>query len=337
MFPITLYHFGIEIELVAKPRDAQNPLQRQIHYNRLARSLEVHGLPAKADNLNGRYSKHPEHYDKWWITRDGSLGDPSSSRIPFEAVSPTFVTSHNWAQDINGFWLELSVVFNTPDASNLSGSHIHVSPYPMKAFSLSQLKMIAIGIIFYEPLVHELLPECRQHNGYCRKNTLRSRKLKSMGSDDGDELWHVCRHISKKINDAKKLRDFMQKNSGRREDRNVLWNFDNVLSGRSGSIEFRGGPGLRGPTETHMWISFVLAFIHLCLDKVSVPSLIGVVNNVLTSRIKKIYNWIVEVKKFLGQSQLERYSMNKFWEVLTKAAKSLNIRGHLPSDWSDMR
>ncbi|KAI0549356.1 putative amidoligase enzyme-domain-containing protein [Xylaria curta] len=317
MFPITLYHFGIEIELIAEPRDAQYPLQRQIHYSRLARSLEAHGFPAIADSLDGRYRKHPEHYDKWWITKDGSLGDPSSSRIPLEAVSPTFVTSHNWAQDINGFWLELGVVFHTPDASNLCGSHIHVSPFPMKNFSLSQLKMIAIGVIFYEPLVHELLPECRQHNGYCCKNTLRSRKLKSMGSNNGDELWRVCRHISKKIDDTKKLRDFMQKNSGRREDRNVLWNFDNVLSGRSGSIEFRGSPALRGPTETHMWISFVLAFIHLCLDK-------------------KIDNWM-ELKNLFGRRRLERYPMNKFWEVLTKAAKSLNIRGHLPSDWNDMR
>ncbi|KAI1749941.1 putative amidoligase enzyme-domain-containing protein [Xylaria castorea] len=288
-----LYYFGVEIELIAEPHNVQYPLLRRIYYEMLAGSLYFHGLLAIADELDGsRYRKHPEHYDKWWITNDGSLGDPSYPRIPLEAASPIFLTSRDWKDDIDMFWHAWSDVFQKPDASNLCGSHIHVSLFPTKAFCWWQLKNIAIGVIFYEPLVHQLLPECRQHNRHCRKNTLCSKELQDTRSEDGDELWGVYHHISKVIHDKKELRDFMQESSGQRSDRHVLWNFDNILPGRSGSIEFRGGPGLTGPAKTHIWISFVVAFIHLCLYQVSALKLIEAVNNLLTSEVKRIDKWI---------------------------------------------
>ncbi|RYC63301.1 hypothetical protein CHU98_g2883 [Xylaria longipes] len=175
-------------------------------------SLNRQGLLAVADKLNGsRYRKHPEHYDKWWITKDGSLGDPSYPRIPLEAVSPTLLTGYYWEDDVEMFWNAWSHVFRKPDASSLCGSHIHVSPYPSKAFSLSQLKDIAFGVIFYEPLVQELLPKCRQHNKYCRKNTLRSKKLQDLRSG-GYGLQDFWSYISV-IDDENKLRDFMQESS----------------------------------------------------------------------------------------------------------------------------
>lgn len=75
------------------------------------------------------------------------------------------------------------------------------------------------------------------------------------------------------------IRDFMQLSGsvsgsvGERRDRYVLWNFDNVLEGRSGSVEFRGGRGLRGPERTKRWVAFVVAFVHFCVGVVSLSSL----------------------------------------------------------------
>ncbi|KAI1116787.1 putative amidoligase enzyme-domain-containing protein [Nemania sp. NC0429] len=311
------YYFGVEIELIAQPHNVQEPLLRRLYYEELAWSLNRHGLSAISDRLDGsKYRKHPEHYNKWWITKDGSLGDPSYPRIPLEAVSPTLWTLGNWEHEIDTFWYAWDAVFQKPDASSLCGSHIHVSPFPAKAFSLSQLKDIAIGIIFYEPLIQELLPECRQHNKYCRKNTLRSEELQNMGSDDGDELRDVWFYISEGIDDEEELRDFMQESSNPRTDRYVLWNFDNILPGRSGSIEFRGGHGLRGPEATRTWVAFVVAFIHLCLEQ----------DNYSWRRFQNGYS----------PRQFQRHSMSRFWKDLIKAARFLNIRQHLPSDWSDM-
>lgn len=74
------YAFGVEIELIVKPRDIIYPLSRPYYYKKLASKLKHYGLDAVGDKLNERYRKHPEHYNKWWITKDGSLGDPGSRR-----------------------------------------------------------------------------------------------------------------------------------------------------------------------------------------------------------------------------------------------------------------
>lgn len=72
----TLY-FGIEIEIIAAPHTVQHPLSRSFYYEELAEALLDDGLEAVADSLRGAYRKHPEHYDKWFITKDGSLGNPA--------------------------------------------------------------------------------------------------------------------------------------------------------------------------------------------------------------------------------------------------------------------
>ncbi|KAI0440172.1 putative amidoligase enzyme-domain-containing protein [Xylaria telfairii] len=312
------YYFGVEIEVIAEPQRVQDPLLRRVYYERLARALNRHGLSAAADKLDGsRYCKHAEYYDsRWWITKDGSLKDPSYPRIPLEAVSPILWTAVTWEAEVDTFWRAWRDVFHTPDASSLCGSHIHVSPYPRKTFSLTQLKDIAIGIIFYEPLIHQLLPECRQNNKYCRRNTLRSTQLQNMGSDDGHELREVCRYILQEIDDVGELRDFMQENASTRKDRYVLWNFDNILPGESGSIEFRGGHGLRGPQETRKWIAFVVSVIHLCIER-------------------RYDNWGARINDFFFGS-FPRPSMRRFWRDLARAARFLNVRQHLPSEYYEM-
>nr|OQO24329.1 hypothetical protein B0A51_07179 [Rachicladosporium sp. CCFEE 5018] len=70
------YNFGIEIELISRPHTVRSPLVRIEYYERLAASLRKRALSAQADTSTENYRKHTEHYDKWWITRDGSLGDP---------------------------------------------------------------------------------------------------------------------------------------------------------------------------------------------------------------------------------------------------------------------
>lgn len=52
------------------------------------------------------------------------------------------------------------------------------------------------------------------------------------------------------------------------DNRYVLWNFQNIRRGGSGTIEFRGGRGMRGPNRTKWVIGFVVGFIHLLLVEV---------------------------------------------------------------------
>lgn len=77
------YYFGVEIEIIAEPRVHSSRHKRTHYYEMLASALRRYDQPALADRLDERYRKHSEHYDKWWITKDGSLGDPSYPESTF--------------------------------------------------------------------------------------------------------------------------------------------------------------------------------------------------------------------------------------------------------------
>ncbi|KAF9881631.1 CFEM domain-containing protein [Colletotrichum karsti] len=266
---------------------------------------------AVADKLPEPYTyrKHPEHYHagKWWITKDGSLGDPESPRIPLEAVSPILSTADSWWYDIDRFWEACRRVFFKPENSLVCGSHVHVSPAPSMQFSLLQLKMVAYGVVVYEPLVQQLLPYFRRDNSYCKDNTKHSDALIGiMSSSHCSEcgLKEAQRQIMA-AGTAQSVRDLMQRSASSRDDKHVMWNFNNTLPGRSGSIEFRGGRGLRDYTMSTRWIAFTVAFVHMCLSE---PFCI----------------------------RYHRPSLDDFWRSLRLAADYIGIKGHLPRDPSVM-
>ncbi|KAK3934719.1 putative amidoligase enzyme-domain-containing protein [Diplogelasinospora grovesii] len=305
------YHFGVEIELIAAPHQVRHPLLRAVYYEKLAAALRSQGAQAVADRLEGSYGKHPEHYDKWWITKDGSLGNPDHPLIPLEAVSPILNTAYHWERDVDTFWNAWNRVFRMPNSSRLCGSHVHVSPSPSKRFTVAQLQSIAFGVIHYENEVMQLLPWHRQENDYCQPNSEHSVALQEMadGSPNQDlrpmEVWDKIRRMDSRQD----IRDLMQHRTGSRKDRYVLWNFDNVLDGKSGSVEFRGGRGLRGPVRTKRWIAFVVAFAHFCIRQ-------------------NFHSWL--------RSRFRAPNMQQFWTGLLNAAQSISVKDSLPSDWQAM-
>ncbi|RKK11799.1 hypothetical protein BFJ66_g2115 [Fusarium oxysporum f. sp. cepae] len=302
------YNFGVELELIAEPKRVRHPLLRAVYYEELATSLRYDGAEAEADKLNQRYRKRPEHYDKWWITKDGSLGDPEHPCIPLEAVSPILSTDYTWENQVDVFWNSWDRIFHMPESSIACGSHIHVSPSPEMEFDLNQLRNIAFGIVYYEPLVIRLLPYHRQNNKYCRPNTLRSGPLYDLMSSFHEEA--ALRELWDALDDGvdeEDIRDLMQSGPEPKQERYVLWNFDNIFGGGSGSIEFRGGPGLRGPVKTKRWISFVVSFIHMCTNL-------------------DVASW----------SHYTRPSMDRFWRDLRRSAQAVSVKENLPSDWRVM-
>jgi len=70
---LTEFGFGIEIEAVVQPWKSRPNWIPSQYYEWLAQALRNRDLPAKGDPCTDSYRKHPEHYGKWFITRDGSL------------------------------------------------------------------------------------------------------------------------------------------------------------------------------------------------------------------------------------------------------------------------
>lgn len=152
----------------------------------------------------------------------------------------------------------MRVVFHMPDRSLLCGSHIHVSKGLNQTFSLPQVKKIAFGVVYYENLILQLLMRERANNRYCKQNTLNSTPLMRCNGN-----YNAIAELIKSAKSTTALKNIMQ------NDRYVLWNFDNIVPGSSGTIEFRGGRCLRGEIRTKRWIAFTIALIQALLNMVS--------------------------------------------------------------------
>lgn len=144
-----------------------------------------------------------------------------------------------------------------PERSDLCGSHVHIARSRVERFTLSQLKTIAYSVVVYEPFVTELLLPARRESTYCKPNTRSSDYLYRVRGDPGA----VARLIDS-AGGEEELRNIMQ------GSRHVLWNFEGVLPGGSGAIEFRGGRSLRGELRTKRWMAFAVSFIHAMLQQV---------------------------------------------------------------------
>lgn len=147
------------------------------------------------------------------------------------------------------------------------GSHVHVTP-SNRLYGLQELKIIAYAIITQEQLVNAFLPIQRRENPYCRKNSkvspelraaFKNGKSKSVFMSLGDRIMAMS--------SSSQIRELMQGTGP--HARYVIWNFNNIVVGGSGTIEFRGGRHLRGPARTFWWLTFAIAFISLALNEVS--------------------------------------------------------------------
>ncbi|KAI1740849.1 putative amidoligase enzyme-domain-containing protein [Xylaria scruposa] len=291
------YHFGVEIEVCVEPHKIRNPLSEKhaLYYEKLAAALRNRRLNAKADDLTSTYVKHPEHYDKWWITKDGSLGNPEGL-IPMEAVSPVLGCRQDWEDEIDTFWAAMRAVFHMPKRLPRCGSHIHISMGRGKRFSLSQLKTIAYGIVIYEPLIVSLLMANRVHNEYCKLNSRDSVRLRQCGPGR-----RAIARLIKSATDTTMLKDIMQ------NDRYVLWNFANTVPGGSGTIEFRGGRCLRGEIRTKRWIAFTISIVHafLMMDDLKRPERVSITS----WKPEALYE---VVKKYSGQLSMKNLLPNDY-------------------------
>ncbi|KAJ6015342.1 amidoligase enzyme-domain-containing protein [Penicillium herquei] len=320
------FYFGVEIELIAEPHLVRHPLARKFYYEKLAASLRYHDLNAKADSLECKYRKHCEHYDKWFITKDGSLGNPDHPAIPLEAVSPILSTSKHWEAEIDLFWVSWGRVFKLPRRSAKCGSHIHVSPGPNKRFTLTELKKICCGIVFYANNLNDMLPAPRRNNAYCQKNwevfdsNISDWYQNGSNGDVRQTMWRIWDTANEQ-----ELKNFMQ------NDRRVMWNFEHIVPGDrfTGTVEFRGGRGLRGPIRTKWWIAFVVSFIQLCIS--------SKVRDILTEPSPTSRPLTVIVKqRFPKKDPTERPQTDYFWRKIIKYARTIYVADDLPPNWQSL-
>jgi hypothetical protein len=92
------FKFGIEIEAILKPKDRHDHSEvsssEQASYrDKLAAALRNKGLQSASHPANDPRKNFPEHYNKWFITKDGSLSKPRGcSMLALHACLTVFLT-----------------------------------------------------------------------------------------------------------------------------------------------------------------------------------------------------------------------------------------------------
>jgi hypothetical protein len=191
--------------------------------------------------------------------------------VCMEVVSPRLDTKQPVSQILGDFWEAMRVHFS-PQRDISCGGHVHITPVSShNKFSLRSLKKIAFATVLYEDFVAAMLPRVRRENQYCRPNS------QSMGSGLRDTLLMFGRNKSSLMKVAASIKAatseidlcyYMQGN------RYVLWNFQNIFpspkTGKcTGTVEFRGGNQFLNTTGTLAWVAFVMGFITLAIEEVS--------------------------------------------------------------------
>ncbi|KAK3340023.1 swim zinc finger domain protein [Lasiosphaeria hispida] len=254
------YTFGVEVESVVMPYSGNAAYTQVDWYRQLAEVLSSRDLPATYDNLQ-QYRKHPEFYSaKWFVT------------LCMEVVSPKLTTAQPVTKILSEFWEAMKADFDIQIDSSCGG-HVHVTPLRESAkFTLPELKRIAFAVAVYEEYVCAILPPSRRDNKWCQPNSQTHGKRRgltlTLGKGRGDpELRTVAKEIEELVGETG-LCEYMQRS------RYVLWNFQNTfpdprLGSYSGTVEFRGASQFRNSQGTLSWVAFVLGFITLAEEEVS--------------------------------------------------------------------
>ncbi|KAI8932992.1 hypothetical protein NX059_009645 [Plenodomus lindquistii] len=246
-----------------------------------------------------------------------------TTKVAMEIVSPVLNTANSVTVTLSEFWEAMAVGFAVQKAESCGG-HVHVTPAnSTRRFTLPELKKIAFATFVTENLVQAILPGTRRANRWCKMNSehkgggwYRSTKGKLTASTVVD----AQRLISQTLSPAD-LRDFVQ--GGERDDRYVLWNFQNIApfgdaQTCSSTVEFRGGSQFLDRPTTLKWVAFVVAFIHLALKEQDLLQ---------ATRIPFIPKNAPEFDT----------SMTQWWAKIRESARALKVKRFLPEDWRTMR
>ncbi|OQO07837.1 hypothetical protein B0A48_06628 [Cryoendolithus antarcticus] len=287
------YCFGIELEMVATPRDASEA----------ARYMRDAGTDDLKYHLEYYDELPPKGWQGWFITSDSSnLKDEHDELwrppiVPLETVSGILETvgeyGRTWQEQIEYFWMAQSAIFHIPESSTTCGTHVHITPGPAREWSLDQVKRIAIGIIRYKDQIQRLLPAHRRSTSSYDSNSTFSSVFED-GSAPGQR--HANKYLRRNSDSTEDIREVFRRPSPARafnlsrparvaalayemnrmadmaaivgviqDDRRALWNFANLLQDKK-TIEFRGGRGLRGPQRTKWCIAFVVGFVDFLMS-----------------------------------------------------------------------
>jgi Putative amidoligase enzyme len=179
---------------------------------------------------------------------------------PLEIVSPVIPADASWVSTIDRFWSVLDQHFQFR-RDTCCGFYVHIS-FASGSYSLAQLRSMAKAVVFWEPATSRCAPLSRQDRvqDFCKSNVKKpvpvAVELDKYGPLRG--LYHAYNYIDSANRDD--IVGYVCPNKYR------AWNFNPSRTGKPGSIEFRGPPGVVTAKKAKLWIAFAMAFLDVALQ-----------------------------------------------------------------------
>lgn len=180
-----------------------------------------------------------------------TLNRTEENIVAMEIVSPIFPYEHGaWRRAVCSILSSLSneVVLQVNESCGL---HVHISPDGKALWTLRDLKHLSRAILYFEPAIERLVPPHRRQNIWARSNYYDNPKLHGKGDSEVMQMIDGCQTLEEVVS---------LMNNG--SNRNYAWNFTNIYSGGSFTIEFRRGPGAAQENTCLQWVEFVINFVH---------------------------------------------------------------------------
>ncbi|KAM0805111.1 putative amidoligase enzyme-domain-containing protein [Usnea florida] len=216
-------------------------------------------------------SDDPINFRYWSVMNDMSI-DPDEGHWGLEFASPIirYEAGSSWRQGLKShFRLIKSYAKIMSDIT--CGTHVHVSPGD-REWTLEEVKNVSRSILYFEEAFEVLLPAERRGNRECRSNRSDNPKLKHLPDlETCFGLIRECTTIKALIHlmNAKdeyswQFHESTGESAG--TERCYGFNFENLMEGKIGTIEFRRPPCVTNYLDCVMWVEFGASFMQAAMQ-----------------------------------------------------------------------
>ncbi|KAI1170624.1 hypothetical protein F4777DRAFT_583719 [Nemania sp. FL0916] len=266
--PITGLSFGIEMEMLIKPKsnklvesvagdaatsssgdeNSKNRNRIKLREN-LARMMTIGGIPAGLQTRD---------YSAWTLADEQTL-DEVDGYWRIEFISLILFSNEPWQEHITAFF-DLLYMHCDIILTHGCSTHVHVSPAkngkPLY-YTIQQLRTLMKAISFYDEPITRIMPADRKNNQWAQSSLQGPKarpELKTAYSSVPSASWMPLFAIFDQVT----MRPMVYLCFG--QDRYVSWNFAHVTDA-CGSVEFRRPPGVNSAKDAEFWIAFTLGFV----------------------------------------------------------------------------
>lgn len=271
---------GLETEVLLCAIDMQDQCKGSLeefakglvgHYNTKVR--ERPGQPEMRMAFDTWHASEDPTNSRYWSVAEEISIDPDEDHWGLEFASPIirYEAGSSWRQNLH---LHFQIIESYAEIMSdvTCGTHVHVSPGYSK-WTLEQVKNVSRSILYFEEAFEVLLPPGRRGNRECRSNRIDNPKLKHLPDlESCFQRIQECTAIESLIHlmNAKEEdpSNVCEDSNGEKAvtERRYGFNFENLMEGKIGTIEFRRPPCVTNYQDCVMWAEFGASFMQAAMQ-----------------------------------------------------------------------